>query len=132
MPIYEYKCGACGHRLEKLQKLSDPPCKKCPQCGGSLTKLISSPAIQFKGNGFYITDYAKKHSPSEERKAKADVEAKPEAKSEAKSEKNAETGSAAASTNPDRSAKPAEKGEFAAKTSESKPETKTPAKKTSD
>ena len=65
MPIYEYKCQACGKRMEKIQKLSDPPCKKCPSCGGALTKLISSPAIQFKGSGWYITDYAKKSSPDQ-------------------------------------------------------------------
>ena len=67
MPIYEYKCQSCGERHEKLQKYSDPLCKKCPHCGGLLKKLISSPAIQFKGSGFYITDYAKKNSPSEEK-----------------------------------------------------------------
>jgi putative FmdB family regulatory protein len=92
MPIYEYKCQSCGERYEKLQKYSDPLCKKCPHCGGPLRKLISSPAIQFKGNGFYITDYAKKNSPSEEKKTKpapakkdAPAESKPaEAKTEAK------------------------------------------------
>ena len=71
MPIYEYKCQSCGERYEKLQKYSDPLCKKCPHCGGPLKKLISSPAIQFKGNGFYITDYPKKNSPSAEKKSKA-------------------------------------------------------------
>jgi putative FmdB family regulatory protein len=76
MPIYEYKCQNCGERHEKLQRYSDPPCKKCPHCGGPLRKLISSPAIQFKGSGFYITDYAKKNSPSEEKKRKADSETK--------------------------------------------------------
>ena len=62
MPIYEYQCEQCKHRFEKLQKYSDKPCKKCPSCAGPLRKLISSPAIQFKGNGFYITDYAKKRA----------------------------------------------------------------------
>ena len=63
MPIYEYKCQSCGERYEKLQKYSDPPCKKCPHCGGALKKLISSPAIQFKGSGWYVTDYARDSSP---------------------------------------------------------------------
>jgi putative FmdB family regulatory protein len=72
MPIYEYKCQSCGERHEKIQKYTDPPCKKCPHCGGALKKMFSSPAIQFKGSGFYITDYAKKNSPSEEKKIKAD------------------------------------------------------------
>jgi putative FmdB family regulatory protein len=65
MPIYEYKCQDCQKRFEKIQKLSDPPCKKCPNCGGKLKKLISTSAIQFKGKGFYITDYAKKDAPAE-------------------------------------------------------------------
>src|SRR3954464_15211844 len=60
MPLYEYHCDACGHRFEKIQKFSDPLVDTCPKCGGTVHKLMSSPAIQFKGSGFYITDYAKK------------------------------------------------------------------------
>jgi len=60
MPLYEYQCDACGHRFEKIQKFSDPLETTCPKCGGVVHKLASSPAIQFKGSGFYITDYAKK------------------------------------------------------------------------
>ncbi|HEU4890912.1 MAG TPA: FmdB family zinc ribbon protein [Vicinamibacterales bacterium] len=60
MPLYEYQCDACNHRFERIQKFSDPPVEVCPACGGSVRKLISSPAIQFKGSGWYITDYAKK------------------------------------------------------------------------
>jgi len=60
MPLYEYECDACGHRFEKIQKFSDPLQDTCPKCGGRVRKLMSSPAIQFKGSGFYITDYAKK------------------------------------------------------------------------
>ena len=60
MPLYEYQCEACNHRFERIQKFSDPPVEVCPACGGSVRKLISSPAIQFKGSGWYITDYAKK------------------------------------------------------------------------
>jgi putative FmdB family regulatory protein len=60
MPLYEYECEACGTRIEKIQKFSDPPLATCEPCGGSLRKLPSSPAIQFKGTGWYITDYAKK------------------------------------------------------------------------
>ena len=62
MPLYEYQCDACSHRFERIQKFSDPPIDTCPTCGGSVRKLISSPAIQFKGSGFYINDYAKKPS----------------------------------------------------------------------
>ena len=60
MPLYEYQCEACSHRFERIQKFSDPPVDVCPTCSGSVRKLISSPAIQFKGSGWYITDYAKK------------------------------------------------------------------------
>jgi len=60
MPLYEYRCDDCGHRFEKIVKFSDPPLEVCPSCGGKVQKLMSSPAIQFKGSGWYITDYAKK------------------------------------------------------------------------
>ena len=59
MPLYEYACDACGERFERIQKFSDPPVAECPTCGGAVRKLISSPAIQFKGSGWYITDYAR-------------------------------------------------------------------------
>ena len=63
MPLYEYECEACGRRFEKIQKFSDPPADVCAHCGkGPVRKLLSSPAIQFKGSGWYITDYAKKSS----------------------------------------------------------------------
>ena len=58
MPLYEYQCQSCNERTEILQKISDPPFSHCPKCGGEMKKLISSPAIQFKGSGFYKTDYA--------------------------------------------------------------------------
>ena len=60
MPLYEYLCKKCGHRFEKIQKFSDKPVKKCPQCGGPVEQTISAPAVQFKGSGWYVTDYAKK------------------------------------------------------------------------
>ena len=60
MPLYEYQCEACSNRFERIQKFSDPPIETCPSCGGPVRKLLSSPAIQFKGSGWYITDYAKK------------------------------------------------------------------------
>ena len=65
MPLYEYKCGVCAHRFEIIQKFSDPPLNRCPQCGGPATKLQSAPAFQFKGTGWYVTDYAKKGQDSE-------------------------------------------------------------------
>jgi putative FmdB family regulatory protein len=60
VPIYEYQCQACEHRLERLQGMSDPPLTICPECGGALRKLFSAPAFQFKGSGWYVTDYARK------------------------------------------------------------------------
>ena len=58
MPIYEYQCRDCGRRSEEFQKMSDPPLTECGECGGELKKLISAPAVQFKGSGWYVTDYA--------------------------------------------------------------------------
>jgi len=62
MPLYEYECKKCGHRFEKIQKFSDRMVKKCPECGGQVEQMISAPAVQFKGSGWYVTDYAKKSS----------------------------------------------------------------------
>src|SRR5262245_6990634 len=64
VPLYEYQCRKCKHRFEELQKLSDPPLRRCPRCRtGRLEKLISAPAVQFKGTGWYVTDYAGKGKP---------------------------------------------------------------------
>lgn len=60
MPLYEYRCKQCGHQFEKIQSFSAPDEKECPACGGDLERLISAPAIQFKGAGWYVTDYAGK------------------------------------------------------------------------
>ena len=60
MPLYEYRCEKCGTRVEKIQKFSDPPLATCEKCGGRLARLLSAPAIQFKGSGWYVTDYARK------------------------------------------------------------------------
>jgi putative FmdB family regulatory protein len=62
MPIYEYQCKKCKHRFERIQKFSDPHVKKCPDCGGPVEQVLSAPAVQFKGSGWYVTDYAKKSS----------------------------------------------------------------------
>lgn len=64
MPNYEYLCKDCGHRFEQIRKFSDKPLKKCPECGGVIEQVISAPAVQFKGSGWYVTDYAKKGSSS--------------------------------------------------------------------
>ena len=74
MPLYEYECGACGHHFEVIRKFSDPPEEKCPKCGGGVRKLQSAPAFQFKGTGWYVTDYAKSGQPE----SKASTEGKKE------------------------------------------------------
>jgi putative FmdB family regulatory protein len=88
MPLYEYQCTKCREVCEVLQKVKDKPLEKCPKCGGLVVKKISSPAIQFKGNGWYITDYAKKNSapaghaaePKDADKPAASKDAQPAAK----------------------------------------------------
>jgi putative FmdB family regulatory protein len=64
MPNYEYLCKDCGHRFEQIRKFSDKQLRKCPECGGVIEQVISAPAVQFKGSGWYVTDYAKKGSSS--------------------------------------------------------------------
>lgn len=90
MPLYEYQCKACKHKFEKIQKFSDPPPVKCPECGkGKIQKMMSAPAVQFKGSGFYVNDYGKKGS-SEASSGKGS-EIKAESKSESKHEKKADS-----------------------------------------
>lgn len=70
MPLYEYQCDACGHRFEQIQKFSDPHVEVCPNCGErQVKKLLSTPAIQFKGSGWYITDYARKGAGGDDKAA---------------------------------------------------------------
>ena len=75
MPLYEYKCDQCGEVFEVVQKVADPPLKICSICGGKLTKMLSSPAIQFKGSGWYVTDYVRtdKKEPSGDQKPKNEI-----------------------------------------------------------
>src|SRR5688572_9624375 len=89
MPLYEYQCDQCAHRFEVIQKFSDPPVDVCPKCGGAVKKLLSSPAIQFKGTGWYITDYArsgKSDSASTSSSSETKSDTKTETKTETKSE----------------------------------------------
>jgi putative FmdB family regulatory protein len=73
MPIYEYECLKCGHHLEVMQKMSDKPLTKCPKCKASkLEKIFSQTAFQFKGSGWYVTDYSAKGKPTETKAEKAD------------------------------------------------------------
>ena len=69
MPLYEYKCLKCGRNTEKIENVSGPHLKKCPHCGGKVERLIAAPAIQFKGAGWYVTDYAGKKAGADGEKA---------------------------------------------------------------
>jgi putative FmdB family regulatory protein len=84
VPLYEYECKKCGHRFEKIQKFSDEPEKTCPKCGGEVEKLLSSPAVQFKGAGWYVTDYAKKGGASSKSNSDESSSSSTETKSEIK------------------------------------------------
>ena len=128
MPLYEYECDVCGHRFEVIhQRFSDPPPEKCPTCGGTVRKLYSSPAIQFKGSGFYITDYARtettegaagkadSNAPASESKSESKGESKTESKSESKSESKGESkseskGESKTDSKPDSKSKPSSSG----------------------
>lgn len=86
MPIYEYECLQCGKRTELLQRMDDAPLATCPECGGPVRKLFSAPAVQFKGSGWYVTDYAGKKSSGSSTKSEGKAEGKAESKSESKAE----------------------------------------------
>ena len=96
MPLYEYVCDN-GHRFELIRKFSDPPLDKCPTCGAPVRKLQSAPAIQFKGSGFYITDYAKKEHVAAAR-ADHDTSSASSAKDSKDSKDSGESGAKSSST----------------------------------
>jgi len=87
MPLYEYKCTACGSVFEILQKVNAPPLKKCIHCHGAVKKVLSPPALQFKGSGWYVTDYASKAreasdpDPKDKQKKDKDKDVTPKKKS---------------------------------------------------
>ena len=86
MPLYEYQCKKCGHRFERIQKFSDKPVTACPECKGKVEQVLHAPAVQFKGSGWYVTDYARKSSAS----SSTDGGSKSESKTESKEEKSKE------------------------------------------
>jgi putative FmdB family regulatory protein len=87
MPIYEYRCEACGHQEEFLQKVSEPPLTECPVCRKpTFTKMLSAAGFQLKGSGWYATDFRSKGTKPAEKKADGKTEAKPEGKPESKPE----------------------------------------------
>jgi putative FmdB family regulatory protein len=87
LPLYEYQCARCGHRFEKIESASASATKKCPQCGGKAERLLAAPAIQFKGSGWYVTDYAAKSSGSGSTETTGDAGS---TKSEKSAEKSAD------------------------------------------
>lgn len=96
MPLYEYECDACGHCFEVIQKFSDAPLTTCTKCGGPVHKLLSSPAIQFKGSGWYVTDYARAGksegaSTTEKSDGSGPADSQSESKTDSKSESKTET-----------------------------------------
>ncbi len=98
MPLYEYQCKKCHSLTERIQKFSDPPLATCPHCGGELEQLLSAPAVQFKGSGWYVTDYAKKSakggsSAGNGSASSSSSESKPDSSSSASSSSSEKTGS---------------------------------------
>jgi putative FmdB family regulatory protein len=92
LPLYEYECPQCG-RFEKIEKFSSRPLKVCPTCGKrGVERLLSAPAIQFKGSGWYITDYARKSEGKSDGKPDAGADSKGESKGEKSDSKSAEKG----------------------------------------
>src|SRR5262245_13081254 len=99
MPIYEYRCGSCGHQEEHLQKVSEKPLSKCPECGKkTYKKLLSAAGFQLKGSGWYATDFKSTGKKPAEKKADLKGESKTEGKTEAKTETKVDKKKAAATT----------------------------------
>jgi putative FmdB family regulatory protein len=121
MPLYEYECKKCHHRFERIQKFSDPHVKKCPDCGGPIEQVISAPAVQFKGSGWYVTDYAKKTSAasSSNGDSASKKEDKPKAEDSQKSESSRKSESSQKSETSQKS-EGSSKSEGSAKKSEKK------------
>jgi putative FmdB family regulatory protein len=123
VPMYEYECTKCGHRFEKIQKYSDPHIKTCPKCKGKVVRLLSAPAIQFKGTGWYITDYA--------RKGQSGGDEKPSKSSEGKSSKEDSSSKENSSSKEDKSSKESKSAKEAKSSTDSKG-SKSSKKKSSD
>ena len=102
MPLYEYQCQSCGSHTEVMQRVSDPPLATCDECGGELKKLISAPAFQFKGEGWYVTDYARKNDKGEK---KADGKEAKDAGSKQANESGGTAAKGGGSTKAERSAR---------------------------
>ena len=98
MPLYEYKCGQCGDVFEIIQKFSDEPLTVHEKCGGPVQRLVSAPALQFKGSGWYITDYAKSNGGSKKEATKTDSGESAKPATETKSDKGSDSSSSSSSS----------------------------------
>ena len=105
MPIYEYQCRQCGERSEALQRMADPPLSECGECGGELRKLVSAPAFQFKGTGWYVTDYAKKDKGKDSAESEGDGGSKSGGDSGSDGQKTESGGEGASKSSSESSAK---------------------------
>lgn len=121
MPLYEYECEDCGHRFERIQKFSDELVSICPSCGGKVRKLVSSPAIQFKGTGWYITDYARKPSADQEASGSEASSDKDGAKKTSGSKDAKESGSGSSSGSDSESTSKSKTGPSSSSSSSSAP-----------
>jgi len=97
VPLYEYRCKQCGHQFEKIQSFSAPELKECPVCQGEVERLLSAPAVQFKGAGWYVTDYAGKNGASKPKSSSSGDSSSPAA---SESSSTAKSDSAPASSTP--------------------------------
>jgi putative FmdB family regulatory protein len=115
MPLYEYECKKCGHRFEKIQLYSDKMVKKCPECGGQVEQMISAPAVQFKGTGWYVTDYAKKSSSPGSSGSSGDSSAKEKKDDKSKSDSGSKDTSSKESSSKESSSKESSSKESSSK-----------------
>jgi putative FmdB family regulatory protein len=116
VPLYEYKCLKCGRKTEKIENMAGPHLKKCPHCGGKVEALISAPSIQFKGSGWYVTDYGgKKSSGDSGKEEKSATESKDSAKDSGTKESSAKDSGAKDSGSKEKKAEKSEKSEKSGK-----------------
>ena len=100
MPLYEYECQQCNHRFEKIQSFSAEPETACPKCGGTIEKLLSAPAFQFKGAGWYVSDYSAKGAAARKAESGDSASSSAVAKNDGKSSSDSSTASSAAVSAP--------------------------------
>jgi len=109
VPLYEYKCLKCGRKTEKIENMNGPHLKKCPHCGGKVEQTLTAPAIQFKGSGWYVTDYAGKKSTGSDMPPAAKSESNESKDSAAKASEAKESSAKESSAKESKEKKPAKK-----------------------